>query len=223
MASVSDSSLGAAAHIITATYSGDGDFSGSVGSLTQGVIGVLTVQNNSDSGTGSLRARSRPPCSGDTIEFAPGLAGKTITLGSTLTLSTSLEIDGLGANELTVEASDKCGVFDIGSASATVGISGLTIKQGMRDLRRRHLQHRHADVTGCNINDNASPGSSGSGGGIYNKGTLTVSNCTTSGQSNSAYYGGAIYNIGTATVTGSTISGDSARMAARFLMAAAAR
>jgi hypothetical protein len=48
-----------------------------------------------------------------------------------------------------------------------------------------------------------------SGGGIYNyAGTLTLSNSTISG--NSAYYGGGIYNYGTLTLSNSTISGNSA-------------
>src|SRR5207253_2522545 len=55
----------------------------------------------------------------------------------------------------------------------------------------------------------------GSGGGIYNyQATLTMSNCTLSG--NSAQNGGAIYNNnagghGTLAVTASTLSGNSAR------------
>ena len=93
-ASISDSSLTAGGHTITATYSGDTGFSSSTGNLTQGVIGVLTVTNNRDSGAGSLRAAIAAAVSGDTIEFATNLAGETITLASTLAIGTSLQIEG---------------------------------------------------------------------------------------------------------------------------------
>jgi hypothetical protein len=49
----------------------------------------------------------------------------------------------------------------------------------------------------------------GTGGGIYNDSTLTVSNCTLVG--NSARYGGGIYNYGTLTVNNSTLAGNSAQ------------
>jgi len=46
------------------------------------------------------------------------------------------------------------------------------------------------------------------GGGIYSRGTVTVTNSTLSG--NSAIHGGGIINYGTLTVTNSTLSGNSA-------------
>ena len=48
-----------------------------------------------------------------------------------------------------------------------------------------------------------------SGGGIDNRGTLTITNSTFSGNS-AAGVGGGIYNIGTLTITNSTFSGNSA-------------
>ena len=52
------------------------------------------------------------------------------------------------------------------------------------------------------------------GGGIYNLGTLTVANCTISGNrastGSSAGDGGGIYNGGTLTVTSSTVVGNTA-------------
>jgi hypothetical protein len=51
---------------------------------------------------------------------------------------------------------------------------------------------------------------SGVGGGLYNGGTLTVSNCTLSGNSggDDSGIGGGIENSGTLMVTGSTLSGN---------------
>ena len=47
------------------------------------------------------------------------------------------------------------------------------------------------------------------GGGIFNDGTLTLTNSTVSGNT-ATYYGGGIYNYGTVTLTNSTVSGNSA-------------
>ena len=64
-----------------------------------------------------------------------------------------------------------------------------------------------ADISGLTITDGYVNGTN-SGGGIYNDGTLTITDCTLSG--NSAEVGGGISNSGTLTVTSSTISGNSA-------------
>ena len=72
--------MAAGAHSITATYSGDSNFTGSTGSLTQGVIGVIMVTSSQYSGSGTLLNAIGTSVSGDTIEFAPGMAGATITL-----------------------------------------------------------------------------------------------------------------------------------------------
>ncbi len=68
-------------------------------------------------------------------------------------------------------------------------------------------------ITGGNV--------SGDGGGIFNDGTLTVTNSTFSGNS-AVDGGGGIYNSGgTLTVTDSTFSGNSARRRRRHSTAAA--
>jgi hypothetical protein len=46
------------------------------------------------------------------------------------------------------------------------------------------------------------------GGGVYNKGTITLTNSTIAG--NVASYGGGVFNNGTFTMTGSTVSGNDA-------------
>src|SRR5437899_2101025 len=64
---------------------------------------TLTVLNNADSGDSSLRAMLALASSGDTITFDPSLAGQTITLTSgELAIDKSLDIGGLGADQLTV-------------------------------------------------------------------------------------------------------------------------
>ncbi len=61
----------------------------------------------------------------------------------------------------------------------------------------------------CAISGNTA-GSIGNGGGIYNHyyGTLSLSNCTVN--NNTGSWGGGIFNRGTSTITNSTINGNSA-------------
>src|SRR5437879_1843867 len=71
------------------------------------LLSTITVLNNADSGDGSLRAALGAASSGDTINFAPGLAGQTITLTSgELAIDKSLDIEGLGADQLTVSGNN---------------------------------------------------------------------------------------------------------------------
>jgi hypothetical protein len=155
---------------------------------------TFVVTNTNDSGPGSLRQavldadqhdpfESSPP----TISFVPGLTG-TITLTSgELLVSQDLTIDGPGAGQLAVSANGAGRVFEIASG-ATASVSGLTIENGQ--------VNNFIDVPAT------------AGGGISNRGTLTVSNCTFSG--NSAPSGGGIDNMGTLSVTDCTFSGNSA-------------
>src|SRR5215510_572678 len=155
---------------------------------------TFTVTNTGDNGginpapgagTGTLRQAivdANAMAGADTINFAAGVTG-TITLGSALPqITQDVTINGPGASVLTVSGNNSFQVFNIASG-VTVSISGLKISNG------------------------GFPG--GSGGGIFNSGTLTITNSTLS--RNSAPSGGGILNEGgTLTVTNSTVSGNSA-------------
>jgi hypothetical protein len=154
------------------------------------VPSTLTVLNNLDSGPGSLRDTISKANSGDTIVFAPSLAGQTITLTSgELAINNSLDIEGPGASLLTVSGNDQFRVFDI-SQGATVTLAGLTITHGQ------------AEAT---VGDRGGSG----GGGILNAGTLTVANDVLSANQSDTH-GGAISNVPAAVlaVTNSTFTGN---------------
>jgi hypothetical protein len=135
---------------------------------------------------------NRPDRAGSTIVFDTQATGPVITLsGGPLTISTDMTISGPGASSLTISGNHSSQVFTI--QSGRVNIAGLTI----------------------------SGGSAANGGGIYNAGTLTVSDSNLSGNSadlNPAplpgfpcyAYGGGIYNAGLLTVSDSTIASNSA-------------
>jgi hypothetical protein len=154
------------------------------------------VTSLNDSGAGSLRQTIAGAASGDTIQFAPSLSGGTIILTSgELVIGHSLTITGLGASSLSISGDNASAIFAV-SAATTVSISGLTITDGL-----------------------------GIGGGIYNDGSLTITNCTLSSDAaivgvatglgftgDDAGDGGGIFNdaAGTLTISGTTISGGEA-------------
>jgi hypothetical protein len=148
------------------------------------LLTTLTVLNNLDSGAGSLRAEIAAAHSGDTINFAPSLAGQTITLTKgELLINKNLTIAGPGAGELTLSGNHASRVFEV-AIGTHVALAGLTISNGL--------------AAGAD------------GGGIDNSGTLTVSGSILSGNSTNYRWkgnnivggeGGGIYNSGFAHKT----------------------
>ena len=126
----------------------------------------ITVLNDSDSGTGSLRQAildANATVANDTIDFnfSSGTNPYTITLAAALpnivaaSTAGTLTINGLGASSLIIDANGgNFSIFTI-DTGANLTISGLT-------------------VSGANNSVN-------SGGAFFNNGTLTVSNSTISG------------------------------------------
>src|SRR5262249_3787354 len=123
------------------------------------VPSTLTVTNNLDTGAlgdGSLRGEIAAAQSGDTINFASSLLGQTIRLtNGELAITRSLDIEGPGANQLTVSGGGASRVFDI-SGGVTVTIAGMTVTDGLAN--------------------GSSPVLAGTGGGILNFGRLTLAN-----------------------------------------------
>lgn len=143
---------------------------------------TYTVTDNSDnaSDTGSLRYAVNNATSGSDIINFSGVSGTITLTNGTLTLNNNVTITGPGAALLTISGNNATTVFMIG-ASATVSIGKLNIANG-----------------------NAST----SGGAILNDGTLTLTQCSFSGNT-SVGNGGAIYNLsGTLTVSDSIFAGN---------------
>ena len=140
------------------------------------------------------------------ITFAEGLTG-TITLAQgELLLDRSLTIDG--ENRITLDAGQKSCVVNVSaeSDSAPISLIGLAIRNGNAvDADGGGIYNTGIlTLTNCVISGNAAL----NGGGIYNTGILTLTNCAVSG--NAASDGGGIYNTGALTLTGCTISGNTA-------------
>lgn len=172
---------------------------------TPAALGATITVNNAGSGSGGVgectltdavtAANTDAVASGsgctagsvigtDLILFDSTLSGSIIDPGAELELNSNLTIDG-STNGITVSGSDSHRVFSV-SAGANVTLNHLTISNG-------------------------NPGS-GTGGGIYKKGTLTVQDSTLSG--NSASSGGGLFSyedmyenkIGTNHISNSVIA-----------------
>src|SRR5262245_57716623 len=148
------------------------------------VPSTLTVSNDFDSGAGSLRAVINSAHSGDTIVFSAALAGDTIALSSgELVIAKNLDIQGLGAESLTVSGGDVGRVFHVVNPNARVTISGLTIADGQATQGAGIDNLGRLTVSHCIVSDNFAFGGIGVtalGGGIFNEpgSKLSIDNTT---------------------------------------------
>jgi CSLREA domain-containing protein len=134
-----------------------------------------------------------------TITFAPSITGRMGLTGGQLSLTKPATIIGPGARLLEISGNAQGRVFSLSSSVSGAAFSGLTIRDGY--------------VSGTT-------GASVEGGGIYNAGNLSLSDCAlvhnnvvgggglanTSNPGGTAR-GGAIFNSGYLTVTRCTIGG----------------
>jgi hypothetical protein len=198
---------------------------------------VVTVTNNNDSGTGSLRDAINNAVSGEVINFAPSAYGTiTLTNGPLFVNMINLTIQGPGANKLTVSGGGTTTDFVLFSVLPptnpppptfvpnSVGISGLTIANGDSDSNGFGagggiLSFDALTVTGSVFQNDQAP--NGIGGAIYNGGgdnsALTAVNDVFTGNisgsattSNAFSMGGAIFNGGTTTIQASTFINNEA-------------
>lgn len=151
---------------------------------------TFVVTTNSDAGPGSLRQAlfDSSATGGGAITFS-NVSG-TIILDSPLSsLAANTFIMGPGASMLTVSGGKKVRVLTIGESSSTV-LCGLTVADGF--------------VT----NDY--------GGGIFNSGSLTISNCLLVNNVSTPGRGGAVFSRGSLKLYSSTISSNLAAGANAF-------
>ncbi len=109
-------------------------------------MSIITVTTTADSGNGSLRNAIATANSGDTIQFAKGLTGKTITLKTgQLTLNKDLTIDGGGAPGLTISGNNASRVFYL-DKEKQARIENLTIANGKTLGAGGGIDTRHESV-----------------------------------------------------------------------------
>jgi hypothetical protein len=158
---------------------------------------------------GSLRYCMTNAADEDDIQFGDGVTG-TINLTRTLPdLTHSITIQGPSPDQLTVRR-DTGGNYRIFTVHGgiTVGIGGLTIANGAISLAGGGISNSGTlTLINCTVSGNSVLGSI-SGGGIYNDGMLTLDNSTVSDNS-AASGGGGVFNNGALTLNSTTVSGNS--------------
>ncbi|HZR62795.1 MAG TPA: right-handed parallel beta-helix repeat-containing protein [Xanthobacteraceae bacterium] len=171
-------------------------------------MATITVTNLNDNGAGSLRQAIADAGPGDTIDFAAGLTGGTLTLTSgELAITTDVTIDGDitgdGAPDITIEGGFNIRPFDISAGNAT--LNGLAITGGSVSSNGGGVYVGNG--AGLAVTDSTISGNSAvlGGGGLFNNGgTVTLTNTTVEG--NTGGYGGGIDNhSGTLALTNAAV------------------
>ncbi len=162
--------------------------------------GVWWVTTPTDDGPGSLRQAIANAAPGDTIRFAPTLP-PLILLRSTLVIDKDLTILGPGPNRLRLirhfgARTPAFRIFEVRSGQVT--IAGLTLANGRA-------------INPDGQSDNL-------GGGIFNAGSLTVSNCILThnvalAEAGGNGFGGGIFTLGPLTLVDSTLRANRANFA----------
>lgn len=162
-------------------------------------MSIITVTTTADQGNGSLRGAIATAKSGDTIQFAKGLAGKTIALTSgQLTLTKDLTIDGSGASGLTISGSKKSRVFLL-EKKYKATLKNLTIANGKTLGAGGGIDTRHESalvLDSVKVNNNVSELGGGLRVGHLAKATIInssfVGNDGTLTDKHKGFSGGAI-------------------------------
>jgi hypothetical protein len=166
------------------------------------VLSILTVMNNFDSGTGSLRDQIAASSSGDTIIFASTVT-QPIVLVSSLTLTHNLTIDASTVGGVTVSGGGQTQVFDVSPdppaipIPPNVSMKEITVTDGKRPNGGGGILvdlGSSLTLTDCVVEKCT-------GGGILNQNgsTLTLVGCTVTG--NTAGAGAGLDNEAKSFVT----------------------
>jgi len=155
------------------------DFSDGVTSLREAIFAANTISG------------------ADTIEFDPSLSGKTIlVMGGEFEITDELTINGLGADQLTIDAQLQSRVFNITADTGDFTIAGLTITQGQ--------------TTGDNSDDEDTTFNGGAIRSVTD-GLLTIDSSIITGNSTTGEYarGGGVFVYGYIEVTNTKVSDNS--------------
>jgi hypothetical protein len=187
-----------------------------------GITRVVTSLNNS--GPGSLREVLGVSVSGDTILFAPGLAG-TISLAGSLSIPRgNLAVIGSPTQSVTINGNGTSSIFSF--FGGTAALSGLALVNAGGNYGPAINNSGSLVVSNCTISNcccfaifNSGPMAinqcriTANIDGIYNAGPMTINSSTISDNYRtdpSGSEGAGIFNLGTLAMTNCTVSGNSA-------------
>jgi len=138
-----------------------------------------------------------------------GVTGTITLTNGQLTITNSVNINGPGAANLTVSGNNASRVFSFDDATAAV--SGLTISNGRVGANGAGIYNSGGflDLNNCVVTSCTNLGGSASGGGIYNDVSTILSIYNSSISANRGYEGGGIMNRGILSIVNSTVSSNS--------------
>jgi hypothetical protein len=206
----------------------------------------LIVQNNNDSGPGSLRQAVADNASlggGNTIGFAANVTGVIVLTSGELLLGKNIGLAGPGSNLLSVSGNNSSRAFHV-TNGITATITGLGLTQGRGAMGGAILQDSgNLTVAGCNLSSNLSTlqgGAIGTSSGTlsllqctlaYNRGTndggavfqatgsLSIASCTLAHNFSSIRGGAATVNPdASAIITSSTFASNSATFGGALML-----
>lgn len=168
----------------------------------------VTVTNNNDTGSGSLRDAIANVDPDGTIDFDPMVTGQTITLTSgELVIDKSLTIQGPTSGGVTISGDSGIRIFNV-NAGVNFTFSSLTLSGGNGAQGGAINNLGNLTILNSTLSGNTS---SGSGGAIFSdSGVVKIINSTISGNPAGSGFGGGLYNAGTSqtTITNSTIAAN---------------
>ncbi len=161
--------------------------------------GILTFREAFEAANFNKQVGDAPAGSfteSDVIKFADGLNGTIVLNGVSLQIFGGMTIQGSGMNLVSIDAQGKSGVIKA-VGSVNIGLSGLTLKNGLSETNGGGILAYHATLSLNNLAVRDSRVSTlGLGGGVYIKnGTLDANDFVLSG--NFARNGGGLYQNNT--------------------------
>ncbi len=211
--------VGGAIFVLNAALNLAGNtFTGNTASTAQPILGGSTVVvNTNDSGAGSLRQAvqiANLSSTASLITFTNTLSGQTILLTSgQIGLSNNLAIDASAlASRILLNGNGSNRIFFV-NTGVTATLNSLIVTNGLANASLGGgIQNRGSlTLNDCILANNKA----GNGGGLVNYNSLTASNCTFSGNIASPGDGAGIYhNNGTTALNRCTLANNSGRYGA---------
>ena len=173
---------------------------------------TITVSTCDESHLDAAITQANSDNTGDTITFS---CSGDILLTSTLNISGSMNLDGNGQS-VTLDGQNTIQVLVVNSG-VTFTLNALTVAHGLGASNVFGIccsggglfNSGTVNITNSTFANNSA---SGGGGGLFNSGTVSISNSAFT--NNPANEGGGLYNEGMVNITNSTFANDSASLAA---------
>lgn len=170
-----------------------------LGASPVGAASTFTVSNLDDAGAGSLRQAiedANAAAGDDVITFQSGLSGSIVLSSDLPKVTEAVDIQGPGADVLTVDGNNKAILWFDSISSGTVAVSGLTLTNGLSEGDGGAIRVRLSDVDVA-VDDvavvNNEANSDGGGISVNGAGSVTIVDSVISGNVSANGAGGGLY------------------------------